>query len=186
MIDTAGFASTIQKYNHRSFLGKTGNNVSLLEADGINPTDSRSLLVLMVCNISSSDDMKREFQRIHADSKAVCRHHKICEWRVHAVVSVEDADLLKQVRRAFRSLPHSVRLFFEDKEPYHKLFFVQEHTEDTEEFDLVLVKDSNQRVEGLPWKTLLDRKGTAVLASPLRRNMIDFMTFRLPEKPARQ
>jgi hypothetical protein len=52
---------------------------------------------------------------------------------------------------------------------YSKFEFVKTQIFRMADFDKVLLKDADQRVSGFPWKTFVDKLGTAVIAGALRQ-----------------
>jgi hypothetical protein len=50
------------------------------------------------------------------------------------------------------------------------------------DFDLVLIKDNDQRTSGLPWRTFVKRKGDAIVSGPLRQTASEAMLWSKLEK----
>lgn len=144
---------------------------------------SDSLLVLMSVRIGNSDNIVEEIRRIQQDYHAVCKFHRRCEWKISvSVVSPEFSVEFQQMASAH--LPSKVNIVVQvSSEPFNKFVHVRNCMDDISNYDLLLLKDNDQRISGFPWNTFIETKGNAIISGPLRQDKKEaFLHSALEEK----
>ena len=137
----------------------------------------KSLLVLMNLRIATKDDITRELEWLLQDRDSVCRLHKMCKWVVN-VVAV-DSTLLETFLGASAALLNE-ELDMDinasvSSQRFNKFQFISQFVERMKNFDLVLLKDSDVRLSGFPWRTFIERRRNAVISGPLRQSFRESM-----------
>lgn len=131
---------------------------------------NESILSLMNIRVDSLQNLQLEMSRTQADVDSLCHTHgeAKCDWIVHAVFTEEF--LLEAFEATSSRLPSNVVFEKEVRlEPFNKFAFLQRLSPKMKDYDLVVVKDNDQRITGMPWNTFLDKRGSALLAGPLRQ-----------------
>mmetsp|Transcript_5338 Transcript_5338/g.8822 ORF Transcript_5338/g.8822 Transcript_5338/m.8822 type:complete len:1000 (+) Transcript_5338:185-3184(+) len=188
-IDTLDLDSTIQKHKtngrwvhpYSRLQGREREQINMkMQAPPAHLLD-RSLLVVMNVCISDESQIEREIEVIAQDFHAVCKFHQVCEWEIN-VVAVE-ASLTTLFEEAASGLPSYVHLHTRvHSEAFNKFLFVRDVLSRLGNFDLILFKDNDQRINGFPWRTFVERSDNAVISSPLRSTQRDHMLFSTKEK----
>eukprot|EP00984_Skeletonema_dohrnii_P005535 scaffold1955_cov106-Skeletonema_dohrnii-CCMP3373.AAC.3 len=183
-IDTSDLDSTIQKHHTKgrwehpySFLeGKEGEQLAMKRQAPSAHLFGRSLLVVMNVCISNESQIEREIEVITRDIHAVCKLHRVCEWEIN-VVAVE-ASLATLFEEAASGLPSCAHLHTKvHSEAFNKFTFVGDVLGKLANYDLMLFKDNDQRINGFPWRTFVEHTDNAVLSAPLRSTQRDHMLF---------
>lgn len=136
------------------------------------PQRTETLLVFMNIRFSTTQRMAREINRALLDLEAVCRFHNEtkCDWIIHGVFTKDF--LFQRFQTEYQhQLPPNVITFQTTigDARFNKFAIVADHLEIMKNYDLVLVKDNDQRLAGFPWYSFLEKKGSALVAGPLRQ-----------------
>lgn len=179
-IDALNFGSTIQANNaHKdlsSILKKTPDVDALLSKH--QHRLPQSILVLMNVRARNEQELARELQWIRQDNYALCSHHETCIWEINLVLTDPLLEPIWQ-QASHQQLPENVHVHTQvHSDAFNKFAFVRSYLDRMMNYDLVLFKDNDQRISGLPWRTFLKQKGNATLAGPLRQNVDDAMLYR--------
>ncbi|KAK1736260.1 hypothetical protein QTG54_012860 [Skeletonema marinoi] len=181
-IDTSDLDSTIQKREKKgndpySFLeGKEGQQIAMKRQDPPAHLFGRSLLVVMNVCISNESQILREIEVITQDTHAVCKFHRVCEWEIN-VVAVE-ASLATLFEEAASGMPSYAHLHMKvHSEAFNKFTFVGDVLGKLANYDLLLFKDNDQRINGFPWRSFVEHTDNAVLSAPLRSTQRDHMIW---------
>jgi len=177
-VDSLNFKSTVQSetemsatihLNISSIVNNwTGNKIYEVAEQPEFSEDS--LLVLMSVRISTDGDIVHEVRRIQQDCHAVCQFHRKCDWKINAVVAHREL-MANFQQMALFELPSNIHVVFTiSSKLFNKFVFLQESIDDILNYDLLLLKDSDQRISGFPWKTFIKKKGNATVSGPLRQN----------------
>ncbi len=138
----------------------------------------RSLLVVMNVCISNESQIEREIEVINQDIHAVCKFHRVCEWEIN-VVAVHES-LTSQFKKAASGLPSYAHIHTKvHSNSPNKFLIVGDIVSKLANFDLMLFKDNDQRINGFPWRTFIEHSDNAVLSSPLRSTQRDYMLTKL-------
>ena len=183
-VDTSQLDSTIQKHQakgrwqhpYSDLAGKEREQVAMKSEHPPAHLFGRSLLVVMNLHISNEDQIEREIEVITQDIHAICKFHRVCEWEIN-IVAVETS-LTNIFEEAASGLPSYVHLHTnEHSEAFNKFKFVGDVLGKLANFDLMLFKDNDQRINGFPWRTFVEHTHNAVLSSPLRSTQKDHMLW---------
>jgi len=129
----------------------------------------------MNVHISIEDQIEREIEVITQDIHAVCKFHRVCEWEI---VVAADAYLTTLFEEAASGLPSYVHLHTKVySKAFNKFLFVGDVLGKLAQFDLILFKDNDQRLNGFPWRTFVEQTNNAVLSAPLRSTQKDHMIW---------
>ena len=132
-------------------------------------TRNETLLVFMNIRCTTSKRMGLEMDRALLDFEAVCGVHPKCDWIIHLVFTKEY--LLKGFNEVYLpTLPSNFqfKITVGDKR-FNKFGLLKDHLKTMSQYDLVLVKDNDQRLAGFPWYSFLKEKGNALVSGPLRQ-----------------
>jgi GR25 family glycosyltransferase involved in LPS biosynthesis len=180
-VDGLSFNSTVQEKSNP--LGGVANTYRKSEISDLaqqvamkkeTKVFDQSLLVLMNVRISNEADIEREVGRIAQDVDAVCKFHHKCTWEVNLVAT--DSALMNRFIELSSEIPPNVN--FQETvspSPFNKFSFIKKFVGKMADFDLVLIKDNDQRTSGFPWQTFVGRKGNAIVAGPLRKTASEGM-----------
>jgi len=131
----------------------------------------------MNVRIRDTKGLKREIERIKQDSHDVCKFHRRCKWKVNVVVVHQDmlSSVRKHASSEFSGTSESQSSNVEalitlSAEPFNKFAFVEKSIPLMADYDLVLLKDNDQRISGFPWRTFLLQKKNAIISGPLRQS----------------
>jgi len=189
-IDTLDLDSMIQKHKspgswahpYSVLEGVKREQVVMKSESTPDHLSDRSLLVVMNVCISDERQIDREIEVINQDVHAVCEfHHRVCEWEINVVVV--EASLMTLVEEAASRLPSYVHLHTRvNSEAFNKFLFVGDMLSKLGNFDLMLFKDNDQRINGFPWRTFVEQTDNAVLSAPLRSTLRDYMLSSLEKE----
>ncbi len=146
-------------------------NLSLPDLSYV-PTRNESLLVFMNIRFATSKQMKLEMERTLTDLEVVCaiHRHSKCHWIIQGVFTQDY--LLERFRETCEEqLPSNVIEFnvTVGSARFNKFGLLAHHLSKMSQYDLVLLKDNDQRLAGFPWASFLKQKGNALVAGPLRQ-----------------
>jgi GR25 family glycosyltransferase involved in LPS biosynthesis len=133
-------------------------------------TRNETLLVFMNIRFATSKRMGLEMDRAISDMESVCKVHRVCEWIIHGVFTHDY--LYKRFAEKYESTLPSTIIHFEKTlgtARFNKFGLLKEHLSKMSQYDLVLVKDNDQRLTGFPWASFLEQKGNSLVAGPLRQ-----------------
>lgn len=136
------------------------------------PQRNESLLVFMNIRISTSQRMTKEVNRALFDVDILCQMHNYtkCHWIIHGAFTKEF--LYERFQKYYNgTFPQNIIHFKTTigNSRFNKFGILADHLDIMKDYDLVLIKDNDQRIAGFPWSSFLDKKGTAVIAGPLRQ-----------------
>ncbi|KAL7437719.1 hypothetical protein ACHAXM_005805 [Skeletonema potamos] len=182
-IDTSQLDSTIQKHQAKGrwadpysiVAGKEREQVAMKSQISPAHLFDRSLLVVMNVRIVNEDQIAREIEVITQDIHAVCKFHRVCEWMINVVAT---DPFLRLFQEAASGLPSYVHLHTKlYSKNFNKFLFVEDVLSRLAQFDLMLLKDNDQRINGFPWRTFVEHTNNAVLSAPLRSTQKDHMLW---------
>src|SRR6056300_49583 len=193
-VDTAALESTIQKKGNEVLKGIWDHPYSFLEGkerDQINKKKEvtpdhfmgRSLLVIMSIGLTSESQIEKEIEVITQDTHALCKFHRVCEWEVNVIAN--EASLVTLFGEASSVLPPYVHIHTKVKQSnaVSNFLFAREILSTLPaKFDLVLFKDNDQRINGFPWRTFVEKSEMSVLSAPLRSTQRDHMLWSTKKK----
>ena len=183
-IDTSALDSTIQKHRvvgrwerpYSIVEEKENEQVAMKRETPPAQLFGRSLLVVMNVCISNENQIGREIEVINQDIYAVCKFHRVCDWEIN-VVAINDS-LTTLFQEAAFGLPPFVHVHTRVySEAFNKFLFVGDIRSKLDNFDLMLFKDNDQRINGFPWRTFVEHTENSVISSPLRSTQRDHMLF---------
>lgn len=126
------------------------------------------LLVLMNVKIGRAEQITPQMKWIQEDYSEVCKFHSTCKWMIQVVAA--DSSLVQEIQEATSALDPSIEWTTSvSTETFNKFIFVQTCLGYMSQYDLVLLKDSDQRVASFSWQSFLEKKSNAVISGPLRR-----------------
>ena len=151
---------------------QTQFNPSQLTTEGVNRFSSYSLLVLMSVDVYNSDHLHKILQWMWEDAKAVCKYHSTCDWDITFHFGSWEGAMLQSIRAKLATMTDKWPNFqvHVDFSPLHVniISFVKGVLKRRSGYDLLLLKDHDQRLAGFPWADFLKQRGDAVTSSPLR------------------
>ena len=131
---------------------------------------SKRILVLMNVSLKSIDAMHLEIIRLKADAIAMASFHSVAMWQIRVVASEEA--ILDAAKEAMSSILPSIQCTFDIKRGnFNKYEWVRTNVAVMKNYDVVLLKDSDQRIAGVPWRTFLEQAESSIIAGPLRLNI---------------
>eukprot|EP00934_Nitzschia_sp_Nitz4_P005387 Nitzschia sp. Nitz4//scaffold210_size37948//3826//5925//NITZ4_007686-RA/size37948-processed-gene-0.46-mRNA-1//-1//CDS//3329541918//5377//frame0 len=184
-VDAANFGSTIQSRNAHSNLedlvgsgsGRHTISAKMLQKSVDKSLHSKSVLVLMSVRIDTMDDLNTELRWIQLDNEVLMAAHESCQWEVNVVLT--DNSLMAPFNATSMSLPSNIHFQVRvSPEPFNKFAYLRDLVGEMPKYDLVVFKDNDQRIAGLPWKTIVHRMGNATVAGPLRQSVEEAMLYR--------
>lgn len=129
----------------------------------------QSLLVLMSTKIEDEADIVDEIRRVQEDYSAVCSIHHACQWIINVVL---DSNALRDIfQEAAKKLPTNVKCqtkVFSGN--FNKFSYLLDLVDEMKNWDLVLFKDGDQRINTFSWRTFIEKRSNAVISGPLRRD----------------
>jgi hypothetical protein len=136
------------------------------------PQRNESLLVFMNIRFSTYQRMANDMNRALLDVEAVCQLHRTtkCDWIIHGAFTKEF--LFKHFQQEYQGKMPTNIIHFKTTvgdTRFNKFGILADHLSLMKEYDLVLLKDNDQRLAGFQWSSFLDKKGTALVAGPLRQ-----------------
>ena len=139
---------------------------------GEDQEEKQSLLVVQNVRIRSEGAVLSEIRRIKEDYPAVCGVgvHSRCQWVVAIVL--ENHDLEKTFHEASSELPPNIK--WQTKvhtKNFNKFLLARSLLGEMMNWDLVLFKDSDMRLNSLSWHTFLEKRSDAILSGPMRRDV---------------
>jgi hypothetical protein len=161
--------------NMNSTLGQylqSHRNLTPPEVKTALPIRNESLLVFMNIRFSTSQRMAKEVNRALLDLEAVCQMHRKtkCDWIIHGVFTKDF--LFKRFQDEYKdTLPSNVIHFKTTvgDARFNKFGILADHLSLMPDYDIVLVKDNDQRLAGFPWSSFLDKRDNALVSGPLRQ-----------------
>ncbi len=139
-----------------------------LKSDG--SKSDKSLLLLMSVKIQDEATISKELSWIQDDFSAVCEFYATCHWMVNVVATSKD--LLASFQQASSSFMLNVKWSGSiSTKPFNKFIFVQKHVDEMLNYDLVLLKDNDQRISSFSWPTFIEKSSDSVMSGPLRRKI---------------
>jgi hypothetical protein len=139
------------------------------------PVFHESLLVLTNVKVDSTEGMMDDLIRIRQDVQ-VCKMHQRCEWEINVVFN--NSTLQSAFQEASSDLPSNVHFSLQiSSERFNKFAFLRQHVQKMGDYDLVLFKDNDQRIQGFPWRTFVVKRGKVVMSAPLRQSFGEAMTW---------
>lgn len=140
-----------------------------------------NVLILMSIRIKSLDEVKFEAGRIKADAAWLSMYHDESYWNVK--ITVVSDELLKPTKRILLDICCNVHFVFDVNHlPFNKFLFIQENIPLMPKYDMVLIKDNDQRIAGLPWSTFLQHKQESVIMGPLRQTIEEGLLVSSPQR----
>jgi len=93
---------------------------------------------------------------------------------------ITDSALIDIFRQSSSDLPPNVHFHLKTSaDPFNKFSFVRNVVDRMLDYDLVLFKDNDLRINGFPWRSFVERKENAVVSGPLRQSASEAMTYNL-------
>ena len=145
-----------------------GDGNDNIEKSAAKTMRAQSLLVLTNVKIRREEDIAKEIRWIQDDSHFVCRIYATCHWVIN--VALTEDDFIKPFEEAVSALPSYVRVkvrVFPGN--FNKWIFVQGFIDELIDYDLVLFKDSDIRINSFSWHDFIEKGSSAVVSTPLRR-----------------
>ncbi len=177
-VDSFNFGSTIQSTNaHKNLstvIGKTSTTNIMLNNEEPRP---ESVLVLMNVRARDNEELSKELQWIRQDNHALCSLHETCEWEINLVLT--ESSLIAAFKEERTQLPKNIHFHTHvSSAAFNKFGYIRTVLGEMSEYDLVLFKDNDQRINGFPWRSFLEQKGNAVVSGPLRQNTDEALLYR--------
>lgn len=145
---------------------------------------SESILVIMSLRVKTVKEISQELNQIQQDYHSLCsiHHPDGCHWKVNVVLvnpTLHDEWIHHPIYRHLEdktqtSKSHLHFHFQVTAERFNKFTFVAMFIDQMAQYDLILLKDNDQWISGLPWNTFLKKMGTSLVAGPLRQNSDDY------------
>ena len=113
----------------------------------------------------ADEEIERLFEDVHAMSSVQSNH----TWVVNLVVPVEgfEPKVLNRIKTRQRA-GDDVRIFVRViNDNFNKFRFLPEFYEMLPKYDFLLLKDSDIRIAGFPWRTFMERRGDSVITGTL-------------------
>ena len=132
-----------------------------------------SVLVLQTSFIRREDDLTSQVRKIRADVREMCKWHDRVEWKVTIAFRYQ-SHYEAAKRSASSTLPEIRNVVWHIvwvPGRFNKFRFVRPSISLFSLFDVILIKDSDQRIAGFPWNTFMEarkRHGRTMIAGPLR------------------
>eukprot|EP00581_Thalassiosira_minuscula_P007577 CAMPEP_0183703776 /NCGR_PEP_ID=MMETSP0737-20130205/1388_1 /TAXON_ID=385413 /ORGANISM="Thalassiosira miniscula, Strain CCMP1093" /LENGTH=636 /DNA_ID=CAMNT_0025930573 /DNA_START=1961 /DNA_END=3871 /DNA_ORIENTATION=+ len=137
-----------------------------------------SILVFMNIKITTIEGMARDIQWLYQDSRVLCEFHRKCQWEINVVIA--NSSLITPFWRLSFDIPSYVNFTIKiSSEPFNKFLFIRNFQDEMVNYDLVLLKDNDQRIIGFPWGSFVERRENAVVSGPLRQDANEAMTYNL-------
>jgi hypothetical protein len=131
-----------------------------------------SVLVIQTSFIRREHDVQAQIRKIRADVEEMCKWHKRVEWKVTMAFRYQSQfNAAKRSASLLPEVPTVVWNIVWAPGRFNKFQFVKPHVNVFSAFDVVLIKDSDQRIAGFPWNTFMEarrRSGHTMIAGPLR------------------
>eukprot|EP01083_Nonionella_stella_P192837 712600_1 len=144
-----------------------------------------SLLILQNVRIGKEASIAKEIHWMLEDNDGACRFHQRCEWEVNLIAT--DDSLMTAFMDAASVLPSNVHFNAKvSSKAFNKFSYLQNILDKMAEYDLVLLKDNDQRISGFPWRTFIEKKGNAVVAGPLRQTAGETVKWSISHSKGRQ
>jgi len=145
---------------------------------------NESVLALMNIRIKSRDTLIHEFQRLQADAEILCDHYHVgrkCHWLVNIILT--ESSLLSLYNEwSFGFSPHGMFEMQISDQPFNKFSYLVRHIPIMHNYDIVLFKDNDQCITGLPWNTMVNKKDKAIMVGPLRQVIAESLRGRNPSR----
>ena len=136
------------------------------------PQRKESLLVFMNIRFSTYQRMAKDMNRALLDVEAVCQLHRDtkCDWIIHGAFTKDFLFAHFQQEYQGKMPPNIIHFKTTVGDTrFNKFGIMADHLSLMKDYDLVLLKDNDQRLAGFQWSSFLDKKGTALVAGPLRQ-----------------
>ena len=107
---------------------------------------------------------------------------------LHEIPPIWDVIIIKRAEIKIQyDVPEYVSItVYSESSLFSKWKYISKHIENMKFYDDVLIKDFDQNLIGFPWKTFVNKKGSAVIASPLREALKESMPRHYFYKKKRQ
>ena len=158
---------------HRPFSINARNN------DGVNDNSKNSNKKI---NEAFFWTRHKDVRWIVEDSNAVCKFHPRCKWVINLVFT--NYPLMKTFEDTLweSEIPSSVFVQAQvTDQPFSKFGIIREYVNAMDHYDLVLIKDNDLRLNGFPWQTFLQKRGSAIVSGPLRQETEGSLIWRFKE-----
>jgi len=154
------------------FMGAPSNHIFSKTHAAVNSNVfDESLLVLMNSVVGDATALANGIRWIQEDSSEVCQFHSSCQWEINMVFV--NLHLMEAFREASSKFPPNVNWRGKvSSSPFNKFTFINDRLGQMASYDLVLIKDSDQRIVGIPWRTFIEKRSSAVVSGPLRRRSV--------------
>jgi hypothetical protein len=122
---------------------------------------NKSLLVLMNIKIQDKENIAKEIEWIRDDYSSVCKFYSTCHWMINMVT--------KAFEEVASNLPSNISIstsVFIGR--FNKYLFTKRFVDQMMDYDLVLIKDNDQRLTSFSWSTFIEKRSNAVISGPLR------------------
>jgi hypothetical protein len=129
------------------------------------------VLVVQAISVFGADELAVELSRLRTDALVLKRWHTRSEWRVHLVVTPGSLPVDPAQLSTLASLGVTCYIERHVIGKYNKYRFVAPHVAAFEQWDYVLLKDSDMRISGFPWRTFMAKTASAVAAGPIRQSV---------------
>ena len=130
---------------------------------------SERILVFTNIGVRGLATIPEEVERLRQDVQALSQWHNDCTWVVNVVVSSKS--LLVQILKYLRDFKQShgdIRIHPRVvKGNFNKFSFLKPFLGMLPDYDYFLIKDSDVRLSGFPWRTFLQRAQNAVISGAL-------------------
>lgn len=138
---------------------------------------SEKILVFASVLISTEKDMDREIKWLEEDFACLSFHEPDAVWIVSIAVASKDL-LVRANTRVTRLKKHAHLHFTVGLHAGHlnKFAVVVQFSNEMADYDYVLLKDSDQRLCGFPWKSFVSRAGDSVISAPLRQSVREHLS----------
>ena len=173
-VDRLEFKSTIRNETKEAISQEEelNNVIDKISEKGLPPSSwkrrNETVLVLMMLKLDSIESIEFERSRISADVDALASIHDYVRWKIN--VELIDETLLGPGEKIFASISPNVHVSCTVNYPEVSNSFDLPPSYFSK-YDLVLIKDGNQRITGFPWVTFLEQKldYDSIIAGPLRQ-----------------
>ena len=106
-------------------------------------------------------------ERIREDYSSVCKFYSTCQWMINVVTT--EAALMKSFEEVASNLPSNISISTSVfTGTFNKFVFIKRFVDQMVDYDLVLIKDNDQRLTSFSWRTFIEKRSNAVISGPLR------------------
>lgn len=139
------------------------------------PALTSTLMVVTVLTVEDRREFDADLEQLKLEMETMQSAYQAApHWDV--IIAVRRPADIDYVQSSTKNLPATVA-FHIHREPntFSKWKYMLGCIDNMQHYDHVLVKDFDQDLVTFPWKTFVQKKGTAVLASPLREALMESM-----------